>query len=1097
MADKIIHLRSLATGSIPTTSSLGVGQFAINVPDGQIYLRKSSSAEDIVVSAITTNAQNSGSVYLTGSLNVTGSQSFKGNQTLQGWLRLTGSMDPNTATGNYIFASKSMFHPGDDLWIRHHGQSTNWDWVQGVMETGLLYGGIVTWSGNTVYVSSGSAIIVEHNAATGSEIDPDVLYVQWGNISQVITGINTRQVTWIYIDVNGALQQQATPFTEREYHTKIPLGAVGHFDYANISAFGENVSTAYSQFDQLNTFVDAFGPLKLSGYSITPQTGSMKLSVSSGDTFAHGAFYSLNAEVPSVYTSPAVVTGSIIRMYRSGSGVYFDTNGGLLYTDIDPSKYDDGSGTLQSVGGNYTIQRIFSYPVNNTLYAYYGQTKYNTLPEAIQSVATDPFVEGDATAGFTVFIGYVIVKGSTTDLNDSSNSRIIGAGLYRNTAGAGGGSSVTITKLDDLSDVVITSPTDGQALIYQGANWINGNPNTSSYSLKAESLLSGININVNQITASNVIVNGPVYVSGSAISASIVANPYGNLILEASGSSISSGSVEIHGGLKWKRTPTAVATEIGDLITFGATLGAIEGGLVTTASAGGLKIQVTEMVAYTMTTFPYSTHNITKFDTFGTSDASRQLTLPQTSSNYVYYNNSGVLTYAATAPSSRSNIILGKVTTDTSNVIYIDAAQINAHHYSNYLDRMLREALGPIFYTGGIVTQGTVSGSINVTAATYYFTQTRITTNGASPATMHTFYRSAVSGQFVRTTGVTTISTSSYDNNTNSLTAIPSGKFVKHSLYLLGDNSLQATANEEYLMVYGQTLFDTLGDAVAGALPTPPSYFTDQTVIIASIVVTPDSASIQQIVDERPRLGFVSPSRTGVITAHGDLTGLLNDDHPQYLLTDGTRTLTGNMNLGNHNISNINSLVATSITSSLQGTSSWSNNAITASYATTASYVISSSFATSASYASSTPNTGRQITSYIPFNSTAGQTVTLTRIVSAVTEIGTEMRIKTDLTGVASCSLSIRVEQATVLTGPQIRVQYSTDEVTWNYLTANTSNYPTVALNTAGTAYTGKEAIVSGAKGIVTLRLVTVGGDATNNSTGRVGNMTLGTIYNL
>ena len=91
----------------------------------------------------------------------------------------------------------------------------------------------------------------------------------------------------------------------------------------------------------------------------------------------------------------------------------------------------------------------------------------------------------------------------------------------------------------------------------------------------------------------------------------------------------------------------------------------------------------------------------------------------------------------------------------------------------------------------------------------------------------------------------------------------------------------------------------------------------------------------------------------------------------------------------------------------------------------------------------------------------------------------------------------MRVEQATVLTGPQMRVQYSTDEVTWNYLTANATNYPTVALNIAGTAYTGKEAIVSGAKGVVTLRLITVGGDATNNSTARIGNVTLGTIYNL
>jgi hypothetical protein len=196
----------------------------------------------------------------------------------------------------------------------------------------------------------------------------------------------------------------------------------------------------------------------------------------------------------------------------------------------------------------------------------------------------------------------------------------------------------------------------------------------------------------------------------------------------------------------------------------------------------------------------------------------------------------------------------------------------------------------------------------------------------------------------------------------------------------------------------------------------------------------------------------------------------------------------------------------------LLGTSSWSEKSITssyttnaesaqtsisASYAETASFVVSSSFATTASYASSTANTGREIASYIPFISTAGQTVLLTRLAAAVTEIGQEIRVKTDLTGVASASLTLRVEQASILNGPQVRVQYSTDEVTWNYLTANVLNYPTVALNVAGTAYTGKEAIVSGARAVVTLRLVTVGGDSTNNSTTRIGNSGLGTIYTL
>jgi len=61
--------RSLTSGSLPTTASLVPGELALNVPDGRIFLRKSGST-DTIQSAITTGAQNTGSVALTGSLSI-------------------------------------------------------------------------------------------------------------------------------------------------------------------------------------------------------------------------------------------------------------------------------------------------------------------------------------------------------------------------------------------------------------------------------------------------------------------------------------------------------------------------------------------------------------------------------------------------------------------------------------------------------------------------------------------------------------------------------------------------------------------------------------------------------------------------------------------------------------------------------------------------------------------------------------------------------------------------------------------------------------------------------------------------------------------
>ena len=48
MADKILHKRSLTPGSVPTTSSLEIGELAINVNDGKLFLHQSGSVEQII-----------------------------------------------------------------------------------------------------------------------------------------------------------------------------------------------------------------------------------------------------------------------------------------------------------------------------------------------------------------------------------------------------------------------------------------------------------------------------------------------------------------------------------------------------------------------------------------------------------------------------------------------------------------------------------------------------------------------------------------------------------------------------------------------------------------------------------------------------------------------------------------------------------------------------------------------------------------------------------------------------------------------------------------------------------------------------------------
>ena len=149
-----------------------------------------------------------------------------------------------------------------------------------------------------------------------------------------------------------------------------------------------------------------------------------------------------------------------------------------------------------------------------------------------------------------------------------------------------------------------------------------------------------------------------------------------------------------------------------------------------------------------------------------------------------------------------------------------------------------------------------------------------------------------------------------YDTGTGATGTITAGKWVKHALYVNGSG-----ASEKYFLQYGDVLYDTQVDAEAGGLPTPPSFFTEGIVSIASFVLSASSTNITVIKDERPFLGAGSTSSGGGGTNdHSALINLTADDHLQYLLVDGTRAMSGNLNLNSNQITSAGNINGVSIT---------------------------------------------------------------------------------------------------------------------------------------------------------------------------------------
>jgi hypothetical protein len=336
--------------------------------------------------------------------------------------------------------------------------------------TGILYGGILTANigGSTFNVSAGIGQKINifpsiHGITTSIE------YITWDNFSGItIDNIGTNQFTYIYIDENGDLNQQHTSFTDSQYKNEIPIGVLCHIDYAGVNLVTNAQNVAYDTPHRVEELTQVFGPIKSSGLIVTPDGPNLSLNRDSGSVFKIGTNYVNDQLEPDVIALASATPSKFCRVYRGiTAGSYnFDTNSGSFYNYIDPTLYDDGSGTLQTVNNNqWTVQRLYLFPNNpGDIICYYGIAKYNSYADARDELESEIFTEATITRENAVFLGYLIVRGGAANLNLTADGRLIQSGFCRGIGvggGGGGGSSgisTYVSTINGLSgDIGITA----------------------------------------------------------------------------------------------------------------------------------------------------------------------------------------------------------------------------------------------------------------------------------------------------------------------------------------------------------------------------------------------------------------------------------------------------------------------------------------------------------------------------------------------------------------------------------------------------------------------------------------------------------------
>ncbi len=329
-------------------------------------------------------------------------------------------------------------------------------------------------------------------------------------------------------------------------------------------------------------------------------------------------------------------------------------------------------------------------------------------------------------------------------------------------------------------------------------------------------------------------------------------------------------------------------TNIGELILDHSGMGLLRGGSLT--GTGGLNLTVMTGTGYLKTS---STDILREFSWNPTG-----ITLTANSENYIYFNENGILSKSSNRPNTINNILLGRVITNNSNIELINDTPLLIHHYINNHDTFLRDGLGSIYHSGGIVTENITPFHLNVSSGVYFYANTKFTPAGGANINFDQYYMNGTGGWNISTTNTIL---SKYDNTTGALIDVDSGKFTKHTLY-----QSSSGIYEKYFLVMGQTQYSTLVEAEGADLPIPPFYFDDGIVSIASIIIDgPSSSNIIEIIDIRPVIGYKATG-VSVSSVHSNLLGLSADDHTQYILTNGGRVMTGNLQLGSNNITGVN-----------------------------------------------------------------------------------------------------------------------------------------------------------------------------------------------
>lgn len=253
--------------------------------------------------------------------------------------------------------------------------------------------------------------------------------------------------------------------------------------------------------------------------------------------------------------------------------------------------------------------------------------------------------------------------------------------------------------------------------------------------------------------------------------------------------------------------------------------------------------------------------------------------------NYIYINSVGALAISTSFPDENS-IKVGFIYTDTTNSMVLGYSSLGnpIRNFDRIVHDFFRKAVGTLVVSGNSVSEKSSPDELQlvINSGELFSQGNFILTNQTS--TFFRYYNSADNGFVLDNSApLNEINVTQWNDSTqnaaSALVTMTNGYYKK--------DLIVRTPTGIVIYLFGTSEWSDIDDARNSALPIIPAAISGGSVKLAYVIVQKNDTTIASgIRDIRPLLSRIFDSgidpSTSVVSDHGALSGLGDDDHPQY-----------------------------------------------------------------------------------------------------------------------------------------------------------------------------------------------------------------------